>query len=288
MQLFINIVFLSSFYLSFALGLTIIFGVMRVINYAHGEIFMLGGYTMLLVIWALGGGTLPSLAIVGISIAAATVVACAIGALQYFVIVKRLQDQPLSIFLATLGLSYVIQVAVISGFGPMGRSFPVLFPGFFRFAGAVIPYQRLIVLGLTLAMLGLLAFFLLKTRTGLAIRAASQNRTGALLQGVDLGKISIAVMFLGCSIAAISGVLLGSLLNVSPFMGGEAIWRAFVVIIVGGIGSLGGAALAAVLFGVIDSTLTFFGFTRFVSLVDAVAMLLILAFLPYGLLGQKE
>lgn len=287
MQIVANSLFLTTFYLSFAIGLSLIFGVMRVVNYAHGEIFMIGGYTLYLITLLL-----PDLprgpAVLTVALVCAILIGAAIGAVIYFGLITPLRDRPFSIFMATLGLSYVLQVGVIQAFGPVGRSIPVQVPGIIREGGMILPTQRLVVVCLTLATILALWLFLSRSDLGRAIRASAQNRVGALLQGVSLQRIGLLTMLIGSALSAASGVLMGSLLNVNPFMGGEAIWRAFIVIIVGGIGSLPGAALAAALFGTLDSLLTAFGHGEFVALVDALIMLAILSFLPNGLMGARE
>lgn len=287
MQIVANSLFLTTFYLSFAIGLSLIFGVMRVVNYAHGEIFMIGGYSLYLVTFLFP--ELPrGLGVFPVALVCATLIGAAIGAIIYFTLIVPLRDRPFSIFMATLGLSYVLQVGVIKAFGPVGRSIPVQIPGIIREGGMVLPTQRLVVVCLTLLTIFGLWVFLSRSNLGRAIRAAAQNSVGAVLQGVSLNKIGLITMLIGSGLSAASGVLMGSLLNVNPFMGGEAIWRAFIVIIVGGIGSLPGAALAAVLFGTLDSVLTATGHGEFVALVDAVIMLAILSFLPNGVMGVRE
>lgn len=287
MQILANSMFLTTFYLSFAIGLSLIFGVMRVVNYAHGEIFMIGGYSLWLVSALLGGGA-GGAATLGLALVCAMAAGGVLGALIFRGLITPLRDRPFSIFMATLALSYVLQVCVIETFGPVGRSIPVLVPGIFREAGMVLPVQRLVVVGLTLLTIIGLWLFLSRTAPGRAIRATAQNDIGARLQGVSIRKIGLITIILGSALSAASGVLMGSILNINPFMGEEAIWRAFIVIIVGGIGSLPGAALAAALFGTLDSVLTAFGHGQFVALVDAVIMLAILSFLPNGLLGSRQ
>jgi branched-subunit amino acid ABC-type transport system permease component len=103
-----------------------------------------------------------------------------------------------------------------------------------------------------------------------------------------MNKVALTTMFVGSALAAMSGVLMSSVLPVSPFMGGDAIWRAFIIIIVGGIGSLSGAVVAAFMFGTIDTLLTSFGAGKFTAMVDALIMLLALSFMPSGILGSRE
>ena len=287
MQVLANIIFLSSFYVSFAVGLAIVFGVMRTINFAHGEFYMLGGYAL----WLLSGvlsNTIPDGATFIVAMLVGAGVVGILGMLVQLTLFERLKEQPFSIFMATLGLSYVLQVVVVKTIGPMGRSVPAIFPGFIMFEGAILPIQRIVVLGFTALMMAGLWYFLMRTDLGRAVRATAQNKTGAMLQGISMGKIALTTMFVGSALAAISGTLMGSVLMIGPFMGGEALWRAFIIIIVGGIGSLSGTVVAALLFGLIDTLMTTFGAGKFAAMVDAIIMLLVLSFMPNGLLGSRE
>ncbi|SNB52664.1 amino acid/amide ABC transporter membrane protein 1, HAAT family [Arboricoccus pini] len=287
MQIVANIFFLSAFYLSFSIGLALIFGTMRVINYTHGEMYMLGAYT----IWAINSllrGTIPSVLIFIIALVVAMTVIGLLGVILQKTVISRLQGNTFSIFMATLGLSYVLQVVMIEVAGPIGKTIIPLFPGIVRIGTVILPIQRLVICGVTLAVVTLLGWFLLRTNLGRAIRATAQNRSGALLQGVDIPRIESITMFLGCALAATSGVLMAGTLNINPFMGGDAIWRSFIIIIVGGIGSLPGAALASVVFGALDTVLTVTNHGQFSAMIDALIMILILAFRPNGLLGVRE
>ena len=287
MQIVANIVFLSTFYVSFAVGLALVFGVMRTINFAHGEFYMLGGYALWLTVGILSG-SLPGGLILIIALVVGAGVVGLLGILLQLSVFHRLREHPFSIFMATLGLSYVLQVSVVQTIGPMGRSIPAVFPGFVFFEGMILPIQRLAVFGFTVAMMGGLWFFLMRTNIGRAVRASAQNKTGAMLQGVSMNRVALTTMFVGSALAAMSGVLMSSVLPVSPFMGGDAIWRAFIIIIVGGIGSLSGAVVAAFMFGTIDTLLTSFGAGKFTAMVDALIMLLALSFMPSGILGSRE
>jgi len=287
MQIIANIAFLSMFYVSFAVGLALVFGVMRTINFAHGEFYMLGGYALWLLLGLLTG-ILPDELTFVIALCVAAGVVGTLGILAQLSIFRRLRDRPFSIFMATLALSYILQVMVVKAIGPMGQSVPAIFPGFVGFAGMILPIQRLVVFSLVVVMISGLWFFLMRTDLGRAVRATAQNKTGAMLQGISMSRMALTTMFIGSALAAISGVLMASVLTIGPFVGGEAIWRAFIIIIVGGIGSLPGAVLAAFLFGTIDTLMTTFGAGKFSAMVDAVIMLLVLSFKPSGLLGVRE
>jgi len=286
MQVVANIIFLSTFYVSFTLGLALIFGVMRIANFAHGEFYMLGGYALSLTLGQLGG--LPNAVVLVVAMVVAALLVGTLGALMQLALFRRLREQPFAIFMVTFGLSYALQVVVVKAVGPVGLSVPTMFPGALRIFGAVVPVQRLVVTVLTFAMIGALWLFLMHSSVGRAIRAVAQNRTGAVLQGININLMGTVTMFLGSALAAMSGVLMGSLLSITPFMGSDAIWRAFIIIIVGGLGSISGAVVAAFAFGALDTLLVAFGLGHLVALSDALIMLLVLAFRPSGILGAKE
>jgi len=287
MQTVVNMLFLSAFYMSFAIGLALVFGVMRTINYAHGALYMLGGYVLYFT-YSLLHGVIPNAWIFASSLVAAAVLVGLLGALIERLIIEPLKDQPFSIFMATFGLAYIIQALALKIAGPVGKSISPIFPGIIRLYGAVIPYQRLVVLCMIFLVFGLLWMFLSQTKTGRAIRATAQNSTGAKLQGIALPWVRVITMIIGAGLAGLSGVLMGSVVSITPFMGGEAIWFAFIVIIVGGVGSLPGAVVAAFLFGTLNTLLTSFGHGQLVGMIDAIIMLLILSVVPNGLLGVKE
>ncbi|MBN9549667.1 MAG: branched-chain amino acid ABC transporter permease [Alphaproteobacteria bacterium] len=287
MQIVANILFLSTFYMSFSIGLALIFGVMRTINYSYGELFMLGAYGLFAAVTMMQG-EVSNLLILLAAFVGASIVVGMLGGVIEKLLVQPLGDRSFSIFMATLGLSYVLQVVMVQSVGSVGRYVPPLFPGIVRFAGMIMPMQRLVVVIVTFGMIFGLWYLLMRTVTGRAIRAAAQNKTGATLQGISIERVAFTTMVIGCALAAMSGVMMGSVMSINPFMGSEAIWRAFIIIIVGGIGSIPGAVVAAFLFGALDTLLTSVGYGQFSPMMDALIMLLILAFRPNGLLGVKE
>ena len=146
--------------------------------------------------------------------------------------------------------------------------------------------QRLAVILFSVIMMVGLWYFLTHLRTGRAIRATSQNKQSAVLQGINLNWTSALTMAIGAALAAVSGSLMGSVINIGPFMGLEAIWKAFIVVIVGGMGSIPGAVAAAVMFGFLDSLSSTFGLGQFIVMIDTLIMLAVLAFFPQGLMGS--
>lgn len=287
MQIALNALSLSAFYTCFALGLALVFGVMRIINFAHGDFYMIGAYAAWLCITLLAPmlGTVPAYLI---GCLAAVFVLGVLGLALNAAIVRPLADRPLAIFVATLALSYVLQTVVVQVFGPGGQSVGTPLRGVLRVEGAVLPWQRVTVIGVAAIVVVLLWLFLQRTRTGRAIRAVSQNERGALLQGVNIRAVGALTLALGSLIAGGAGAAMAPIAGVNPFMGVDALWKAFIIIIVGGIGSIWGAVAAAILFGSFDTLISSLGQGRFLALSDAVVMLAVLAVKPSGLFGESD
>jgi branched-subunit amino acid ABC-type transport system permease component len=285
MQVLLNFLALSSFYGLFAVGLALVFGVMRVVNFAHGEFFMFGGYFLWIMLMAFSG--LPPWAIFLAAVIIGPIMIGFAGALFERLIFGPTSDNPFGGFIASLGLSYVLQALVALSLGVVSKSLPVMIPGQFEIAGGILTYQRLVVILGGAVMLAALWYFLNHTRGGRAVRAASQHQTAAVLQGINLKRVRLVTMAIGASMAGMSGVLMASVINIGPYMGLEAIWKAFIVVIVGGLGSIPGAIVAAMLFGFIDSFASVVGMGQYIVIIDTVIMLGALAFFPRGLLGRE-
>lgn len=287
MQIALNILSLSSFYLCFALGLAVVFGVMRIINFAHGELYMLGAYSAFLSVAVMGPmiGPLPAYLA---SFVVAAAVTGGLGALIYFGIIRRLQDRPLTIFIATLALSYMLQALVVQVFGPVGQTLVSPLPGVMKLGEALLPWSRVfVIVGISLLSV-LLWLLLMRSGLGRSIRAVAQNPRGALLQGVSVTRIGLVTLVIGSAIAGISGAIMAPIAGITPFMGAAALWKAFIIIIVGGIGSIWGAVAAAVLFGVVDTLMSTVGAGQYLALMNALIMLMVLSLMPGGLFGERE
>jgi branched-chain amino acid transport system permease protein/urea transport system permease protein len=287
LQIALNILSLSSFYLCFALGLAVVFGVMRIINFAHGELYMLGAYSAFLSVSVMGPviGPLPAyLASFGIAAA----VSGGLGVLIYFGIIRRLQDRPLTIFIATLAFSYMLQAVVVQVFGPVGQTLVSPLPGVMKLGEALLPWSRVFVIVAISCLSVLLWLMLMRSGLGRSIRAVAQNPRGALLQGVSVTRIGLITLVIGSAIAGISGAIMAPIAGITPFMGAAALWKAFIIIIVGGIGSIWGAVAAAVLFGVVDTLMSTVGAGQYLALMNALIMLMVLSLLPGGLFGERE
>ncbi|MEM8943291.1 MAG: urea ABC transporter permease subunit UrtB, partial [Pseudomonadota bacterium] len=240
---------LGSVLLLASIGLAITFGVMGVINMAHGELIMLGAYTT----WVLQQvvPSDPGVALV-LAIPAAFLVSGTVGLLIERVVIRRLYGRPLETLLATFGISLILQQAVRSVFSPLNRS--VATPSWLQGAWEVAPgltltYNRLAIVAFSLLVFAGLLLLLKHTRFGLQVRAVSQNREMARALGIASSRVDALTFALGAGIAGIAGVALSQLTNVGPNLGQAYIIDSFLVVVFGGVGNLWGTLSAAFTLG---------------------------------------
>lgn len=246
---------LASILLLAALGLALSFGLMRVINMAHGEFLMLGGYAAFL-----AGSWVPGGAALWLALPFAFVVTAVLGAVLELTVIRWLYGRPLDTLLATFGVSLVLQQAVRSLFGPLGVEFVT--PDWLHGAvtvssgpltGLALPYVRLFVIGLAVVVLGGVLLLLRRTRVGMFVRATNQNREMAAALGVNTRAVDLGVFALGTGVAGLAGAALAMIAPVTPTVGLSYIVDAFLVVILGGVGSLVGATLAATSLGFLSA-----------------------------------
>jgi urea transport system permease protein len=271
---------IASILLLAALGLALSFGLMRVINMAHGEMLMVAGYlTYLSSLW------LPGPAYLLLAFPLAFVGTALLGMVLETTVIRRLYKRPLDSLLATWGISLILQQAGRQIFGPTGV--PVNAPSWLTgaikissgsFAGATIPHTRIFVIALSLLILA--ATYLLLTRGpfGRTVRAVNQNREIAASLGVNTKRVDLLVFGLGSGIAGLAGVALALLSPVNPTVGQSYIVNAFLVVILGGMGSVIGTALSALSLGFLTALSE--GMTS-VSLAKVIVLLFVIAFLQF-------
>ncbi|MFN7174004.1 MAG: urea ABC transporter permease subunit UrtB [Thermaurantiacus tibetensis] len=289
-QLF-NGLSVASINLMAALGLALVFGLMRVINMAHGEFLMLGGYLAFLSTSLLGpaAGVLVSLLVASVGAAVA-------GAIVHLLVVRHLLARPLDTLLATWGLALILQQLARDLFGPIGVE--VALPAWLSGTageslaadgdGLALPASRLFILAAAAAVLGVLHLALRHTRLGLAIRAVSQDRMMAAALGIDVRRVELAVFALGAGLAGLGGVLLALLGPVTPTVGQAYVVPAFLVVILGGIGSLGGTAAAALLLGLVSALAQVVVDVAIAQLVMLLFVILFLQLRPEGLVVTRS
>lgn len=290
MDIVIYILFLSSYYCLVTVGIALVFGVMKIINFAHGEFYMIGGVIVWYLMSLVSNGLQVNPALMFIlSILVAMLVVGLLAVIIQRVLFEPLKKEPFSAFMASYGLLYVLQVVVAEFFGRKERSMTATpFPGNLTLFGASISYQRIAVIVVSVALLIGFGLFLRYSRTGRAIRACSQDSVAAALQGINAKRISMLVMALGSALAAAAGGLVGASLVVTPYMGESVIWQAFVFVIIGGLGNIKGVIVSSTAFGILHSLILAAGFSQYQQLVNVIAMLIILSIKPEGVFGNAS
>ena len=259
-----------------ASGLTLIFGIMDVVNFAHGELFMLGAYIGVLTLAATGSFWI---ALVGSML----VVALIGAALQVTTLRPLLGRDPLNTILATFGLSLVLQNYALWQFGPVARKIQEPFTGQFTLLYLQYPWYRIVIAALSAAIIAALYLFLKYGRYGIWIRATTQDRVMAQAMGIPVPWVHTMVFAIGAAMAAASGVLFGPLVGVSHAMGLDWVLKAFIVVVVGGMGNLGGSIAAAIFISLLEAYASIWVSPAQSVIVSSVVLVLTLLFRPTGL-----
>ena len=280
-QVVVNGLSLSAIYVLVALGFTLLFGIMRVVNFAHGAFAMLGGYALF---YAYGSFKLPyAVAVFG----SAFTVAC-FGLIFEVLVYRWFYQKMFQSMIGLMGLNMAIVFTSVMIWDVNERTIPAAAAGILSIGGLTIPTDRLVIMGITIVVLAVFWFFVTKTRHGLAMRAASQDVDIAAAHGINTIFIYRLAFFVAIFMTALAGGLYAQTYALSPFVGERPLMVAFIVVILGGMGSIPGAALGGVLLGMGESFLsTFYGaaVSSFVSFGVVVALLI---FRPWGLLGKPE
>ncbi len=300
-QQLLNGLFLGSIYALIALGYTMVYGVLRFINFAHGDVFMLGAFFGLY----LNKWLAPMLSMLPWPVSAALVLVlsmllcAALGIIIEYLAYRPLRDKPkLNVLITAIGVSLFIEYTCQHSavFGATQRPFPALIPAanLVGFGGLTVTNVQVIVLVTAFALMLALRFIVMGTRLGLAMRALSLNPTASSLMGVNNGIVISFTFGLGSALAAAGGILYASLYpSIEPFMGVLPGLKAFVAAVLGGIGNIPGAALGGLIIGIVETLVA--GYSQSFGIpsgykegVAFVILILILIFKPSGLLGKVE
>ena len=269
---------LAVVYILVALGLTLIFSILDIINFAHGEFYMLGGFV-----------TYYGFAVFGVNyfltLVLAVVVVGLAGVLAERIVFRHLRGKTLNAFIVSLGLLWVLQASTQLSFGVLDKSVPSAVSGIVRVFGLVISRERLVVIVTASALMAALYLFLRFTRTGQAMRAVAQDADAAALQGINIEVVSALGFGVGCALAGAAGALLAPVFAVSPTMGALPVVKAFIIIIVGGMGSLPGAVLGGLLLGAVEGISTLFMSSAAVNMLGFLVVIAVLLVRPRGLFG---
>ncbi len=278
----LNAIYAASYMSLVAVGLVLIFGVMGVINFAHGELYMLGAYA---VVALYADFQMPFLFAVAVGLVFVGVVGMGMERALF----RPLRDNPLGGLVASIGFLMVLQALAVMGFGVRMEHVPPVTQEVIVFSEKVrLAVPRLFVIIAAVVLLTALWAFLKKTRFGWALRASAQDPEAAALQGISIDQTARIAMFIGAGLAGIAGALTAPLVSINPFMGHSVIITAFIIIIVGGIGSLEGAVVAAVAYAFVHTIVTTFWDGVIANIVGLSLMLVVLIVKPTGLFGTAE
>lgn len=280
----INGIALGSTYALIALGYTMVYGIIRLINFAHGDIFMLGAYFGLIAITTLNLSLIPALIL---SMAAAALVGITLDRIAY----RPLRQSPrITVLITAIGASLLIQSLAQLIFGADFRSYPdtVIPRKIIRMGSVIINNRQIIIFGTAILLMILLHLIVNYTKLGKAMRAVSMDKEAAQLMGINVDRIIAFTFAIGSALAAAAGILVGILYNsIDPYMGTLPGLKAFVAAVLGGIGIIPGAVIGGFLMGIAENLVVAFGSSTYRDAVAFAILILILLIKPSGLLGKR-
>ena len=280
----INGVIVGSLYVLVALGLTLIYGVLVQINFAHADIVTLGAFTAYFVTHLFSGNYFAG-------IAAALIVGGVLGWLVNAVIFAPLRERGSELLplIATIGVSITLQNAMLVLLGPIPYAFDTPYSNnVIRFSGIFLTAQSVLIIVMSTIAIGLLYAFMKFTILGKALRAVSQDRETAALMGINPNQLIMLTFVIASALAGMSGAMLGPVLVLTPFAGATVIVKAFAIVIIGGFGNVEGTIIAGLIVGLIESYTTQFLDPGLIDIVVFALLLLTLAVRPTGLIAEKR
>lgn len=280
----INSIQSGSIYALIALGYSMVYGVLIMINFAHGDLFMLGAFFCVILIGAVGGASLPFVLVLLLTM----LVIGALGALIEFLAYRPLRGAPrVSAIITALGCGLVIENLTLVKF-PYSPRMPTLFTSTtYELGGVTITSLQIMIIGISAILMVGLDFLIRRTSYGMAIRAISFDAKSVPLMGIPVNRIISFTFFIGAALGGAAGLLYGTAYPVlTPTMGVLVGWKAFVAAVIGGIGSIRGAVLGGFILGAVEVFSVAFLASTYRDLVCYSLLLVILIFLPNGLLGR--
>ncbi len=286
-QQMVNGLALGSVYALIALGYTMVYGIVKLINFAHGDILMVGAFS--------GYYVLSYMGVTPLSLLLAFVVSMAVCALLGVIIeitcYKPLRNSPkITALITAIGVSFVLEngARVIPFMGPNPRQFPIVASGFVSFLGVRVSKVQLMVFGVTLVLMLLLTYIVNFTKMGKAMRAVSFDMKTALLMGINVNRVISFTFAIGAALAAAAGILFaGSYPQIEPYMGMMPGLKAFVAAVLGGIGSIPGAMIGGLILGVAETLTKGFISSQLADAVSFGILIIILIIKPSGILGKN-
>ncbi|MFH1349672.1 MAG: branched-chain amino acid ABC transporter permease [Pseudomonadota bacterium] len=279
-QTILNGLTIGALYVMMALGFALIFGIVRIVNFAHGEFYMLGAFFvyMLFGIWKVVG-YLPAVLISAVSVGL-------IGMVFERTIFRPIRANGLQVLITSFAMSIGIQQIAILFWGAEDLSIPPPYTGTLHWEPLIFPYDRVIVVGYTILILIGFYYLLKRTKIGLAMEAVVQDKEAAQIQGIRVNFVYLISFGIATLLAGAAGGLVGPIFALTPHMGGMPLMRAFMAVILGGMGNVNGAVVGGLLIGVSESFLTTFFGGAFAAIMTFIVIMIILVVKPSGLFGE--
>lgn len=282
MQQILNGIMVGSIYSLVALGLTLEYGILNIPNFAHGVLYTVGAYIAFLCVMSLGLNY-------WIAILCAMAVLALIGIIMHRLVYHPLVKAPhLNSFIAAIGLIFMFKAGMLIIWGPDFKRVSNINEGVFNIAGTIITTQRIVIVVVAVALIVLLNLFIKKTMMGATIEALAQDREGALLVGINVNRVETMVFAVGSALAAVAATLIAPIFLVYNTMGDAVILKAFVIIILGGMGSIPGAIIGGYMIGLVESLGGAYVSTDFNEIIAFGILIAVLAFKPTGLFGARS
>ena len=281
----INGISLGSVYAIIALGYTMVYGIARMLNFAHGDIIMVGGFTVFTIVTTMGGSPV-------VGILASVVVCTVLGVTIERVAYRPLRDaSPLAVLITAIGVSYLLQNVALLIFGSNARQFTsVITVPALKLAGGKLSISSVTIVTILscIVIMAALMTFINKTKMGQAMLAVSEDRGAATLMGINVNRTISVTFAIGSALAAVAGVLLCSAYpSLSPYTGSMPVIKAFVAAVFGGIGSIPGAFIGGILLGIIENLAKAYISSQLSDAIVFSVLIIVLLVRPTGILGKK-
>jgi branched-chain amino acid transport system permease protein len=266
-------------YFLIASGLSLVFGVLQIVNFAHGQFYMLGAFALYFLFQRFGMNFF-------LAVFLSTILTGILGVIVERLLFRPVRDDMFRATLVGLGLVLLIPALAVLAWGAQDKGVDPAFAGSMKLLGASIGYQRLVVFIVGLAIMAALFIALKYTKIGIAMRAVTQDPGAAAIFGISVDRIHALTMGIGCALAGVAGALMAPLIFIHPSIGEGAIFSAFIVVVIGGLGSIPGALIGGLILGFVN----IFGqayFGPLAQLASFVLVILVILIRPQGILGHE-
>jgi branched-chain amino acid transport system permease protein len=280
MQAIANGLAMGGLYILIALGLTLLLSIMKILQLAHGEVYMIGAYVVYYLAVSFGLNLF-------VAILVSMLVMAVLGVILERLLFRPCGDDYVASIVVSIGLTMILQSFAVSAFGLFERSIPRLARGAYFFMGVAVPKDRIVALFIAAILSTLLYIFLKKTKYGQAMVASAQNPEAARLRGINPHLMSPLSMAIACGLAAVGGAMAGSILMLTPFMGILPLVKGLIIIVIGGMGSLPGAIIGGILLGLIDGIFPVFFGVVVASIAPLLIVVIVILIKPHGLFGHE-